>query len=1266
MDNNELKLTAEPNDEPASEAQGNAAELAMDVTLSTIPTQPTAQSTGTMLPHLRKLFSAYRDLSDEEILNRVRKKYNAYYDIPDDKLAAALDNKFKVLYDEVSEDVEEAEGESDRPLKWYHKPIVDLPRWLGLVDPREADEEYIDEIFTAPAAGWISGADQRLPIHSNAKRALYGGIYGALESLSELTTPLNLGLLTMTAGIGPIVKRGYHVARFVGSLSSLIFAAQMGKQLPKGYEQFGKLVQEAKEDPAKWAEVGRLGVHLLLGTGMAATIARHGVREAVGEVRTMKHLASLGEKPTAKMTPAEIAELTQQKIAEQAEKEQAQLAEVAAGKKFNYEEINELQQRAKGLMELTRAKAELEKMTGKPKVPSEQPKSEQLELFDEYIRDERGIGEHKALQEKVAEPVVEDVSTTAVELDKLSQAALPTIKEVIAKDAKLSKNNMKYCNQILREAGKRGMIDSDGKASFEFLRLLDMFNAERLDLMNGRQLRQLRNIISRMPKDYPLIVRRLSEYYDKVNELIFSPDIARQLVSNKDLVDIRVPYDKDHDYVFNRLSHTFEKEKISIADEELYRNVVAKAMKLTKSAADANEVLLKITGGHVKRMAVEDLAILDKRLSTADPGYTKDELIEYLSTGQPVSSFSEQFVAGRFEWLKSKYFQSAYTFFDKVGMGQVFRDAVNNKRLYDITMVNAYRRRLDDAFAPIIKNKAKMRRFCELMIEYRKKGMSVFEGTEFKEIAKTVKRIFDHIARLSVEHEVEVFNPVTDKNEPFAQHIDPHYQPNIYHPKKIAKMRKTDKLFQRVQEMTGIEDKRLIDRIVDSILANRKGYRQGNLENVRIFDEPGWLGDPRDPNWKPRDLIDGYMIYIHQAIDRISSLHFFEGKGENGIDLYGKYINKMSEPNRKIAMEYMNRIRGLNRKGHFDDWAATIRSLQLMRKLNLSPIANSFQTLITTLPKYSMLGYQRMIIDLAKEAWPIIKTMKHNDLASLGIDMSNAMESLIGLQGGNNLNNIARKWLKANTFAATEFFNRNFSYHLGRRYVTRMINILHGKEKLSSSEYTNWIQGDGRKIIISELKKMGISDRAIDTGIIGPREWHRAGYRFAMETQFGTMPENLPFAWSTPWGKVATQFKSFTFSNARFVKDNIIKPILKNPTSMSSWKPLLTWLAAANIAGETATYIRQQALKYIFGIERKKPRSTDPVIRGIENMLAISPFGLGWELWQSLGYGDFWTNILGPTAGDIEDIMKSIRNGELPVEKVMPYPLDKAVKILKE
>jgi len=258
----------------------------------------------TLLPNLRKMFPVYDKHTDKQILDGMRKKYNAYFDVSDDKLAYGFERKLQPVVDEISDEMY-----SDKPeeSKWHNRPIMDLPGWMGMQEPRNATAEELDKTFG------------RGGLNENIKRAMYGSIYGFYQSLDGLTTPLNIGLMTLTAGVYPLVKKGYHIARLGGSLASFIFASQMGKELPSGWEHFGQLVREAGDDPVKWGEVGQVGAQMLFGTGMTFMATRHGIKEAYGEVGTMRELKELGEKPTARITGKELSQLYAKRAGERAE-----------------------------------------------------------------------------------------------------------------------------------------------------------------------------------------------------------------------------------------------------------------------------------------------------------------------------------------------------------------------------------------------------------------------------------------------------------------------------------------------------------------------------------------------------------------------------------------------------------------------------------------------------------------------------------------------------------------------------------------------------------------------------------------------------------------------------------------------------------------------------------------------------------------------------------------------------------------------------------
>ena len=145
----------------------------------------------------------------------------------------------------------------------------------------------------------------------------------------------------------------------------------------------------------------------------------------------------------------------------------------------------------------------------------------------------------------------------------------------------------------------------------------------------------------------------------------------------------------------------------------------------------------------------------------------------------------------------------------------------------------------------------------------------------------------------------------------------------------------------------------------------------------------------------------------------------------------------------------------------------------------------------------------------------------------------------------------------------------------------------------------------------------------------------------------------MPLLWSSPWGRVTTQFKNFVYSNARFVNNYVLRPIRQNPNSLASYKPLLTWLATTQVTGTAAIAARSLIMENILGVKRGDRGASEKVI---ENVMALSPYVFAYEVFQGLSYGKGLESIFGPTASDVEQIGEKLIKGKVPYKEIVPNP----------
>jgi hypothetical protein len=215
-------------------------------------------------------------------------------------------------------------------------------------------------------------------------------------------------------------------------------------------------------------------------------------------------------------------------------------------------------------------------------------------------------------------------------------------------------------------------------------------------------------------------------------------------------------------------------------------------------------------------------------------------------------------------------------------------------------------------------------------------------------------------------------------------------------------------------------------------------------------------------------------------------------------------------------------------------WALTG---QAMMKLNpLTTVVNFSQNLPTammTSPGSVFRAIKNYDTEFARKSGAIIGNTINDVLAAHGATSS--------------LGNV---YMRSIGFKKSEEILRTIAANAGKQYAFDLFEML-GK--------------GGRKAALAERKfrAFGVDPaKVLRQGRLLEEDLLMIGKRVSDMTQFRGDKFDLPIKWIGPYGRLVTQFKTFIFNQARFLKDHVIKEAAKgNP------KPLLFLLTAYPIAG---------------------------------------------------------------------------------------------------
>lgn len=379
-----------------------------------------------------------------------------------------------------------------------------------------------------------------------------------------------------------------------------------------------------------------------------------------------------------------------------------------------------------------------------------------------------------------------------------------------------------------------------------------------------------------------------------------------------------------------------------------------------------------------------------------------------------------------------------------------------------------------------------------------------------------------------------------------------------------------------------------------TILNRSSQRRYGNLEFSRQSD----VSYDKDPSI----LFD----YIDRANKRIAEAKYFGKEDKVLYDLAAQSGFEGGDANQVV--KYVDQILGKNQVKPLQDISSNIRGFQTIFKLNpKTAVTNLTQNLSTALGT-----------DIPSTLKAIGKTVsnprKAFSNALKAAEISPEMARVFDDYAGSG--KVVSRWLHAIGMLGAEKINRVIAVNAGIEYLT----------KLSQQA------SKGNKAAIRELARLGVN--STDDILKGAR-------RISQQTQFSTKPGELPYGWNTALGKILTQFKSFSYKQSGFLKDQAVR--VAQEARKGNLKPLINALTVYGVAAPVVGELVNNINAFLYNKERE---DTDtPVERYISNILAASSFGLldsTGGLFGQFGAKGVVGTLAGPTASDVVKLGETI------------------------
>jgi hypothetical protein len=412
-------------------------------------------------------------------------------------------------------------------------------------------------------------------------------------------------------------------------------------------------------------------------------------------------------------------------------------------------------------------------------------------------------------------------------------------------------------------------------------------------------------------------------------------------------------------------------------------------------------------------------------------------------------------------------------------------------------------------------------------------------------------------------------------------------------------------LVETGQAKTRVEAEKFLN---DFIFKNRE-RKAGNLEYERLFDIEGYEKNPEK----------AISLYVDMAEKRLAEVKNLGKKDE----LPSTLINKIAEEggdHKQAQMIFDYMFKGEDRNA----LTSALLQYNTITKLSLSFITNITQN-ISTAAKGGVLNTVKGAAQAVAQGINAIKGKKYDDVAYIAGALDDAiMKQEMGVSS--KLTNAVMY-----IFQKVENFNRRTAANTG---VLRAKQLA---EKLTKDPQSNFAA--------RQLKTLGLNIEDIVEGKLTEKQLLTAANKMVQSTQFRINSLNVPELWRTPLGKVLSQYKTFSFMQTKFIRDEILKE-----AKHGNLAPLARFIVLAPIASYAAMSVRN-------AINANESEKSQPGIRNLDmyrKAIGDLPSDVVAQMQYALEQKDkFYTTpirnvknfsspLIGPTGSDIMELISSL------------------------
>lgn len=439
-----------------------------------------------------------------------------------------------------------------------------------------------------------------------------------------------------------------------------------------------------------------------------------------------------------------------------------------------------------------------------------------------------------------------------------------------------------------------------------------------------------------------------------------------------------------------------------------------------------------------------------------------------------------------------------------------------------------------------------------------------------------------------------------------------------------------------------IETKQAKDRagaaiLLDNELSKHRIRKAGNVEYSR--NEKLRLPD----EYYVKNPTESLLAYAKKVSKRVS---FVDAWG-----MEGQIFNRLRDDLYKEGKDYKRandlfryetgQLTAKERQAIYD--VNNVKAFMALTKFSpFTSLRNAFQGFLGTTTRGNLkAGFSGLV----KSLDPVMK--KHAYEAGVMADnLEGIFKDTIGANNNNFLGNLTTKYLDLIKFTATDRYNRVISAVGGLSFMEDMLKRI--------KKDSVW-----KKRAAREFKKLEIDpDKVIENGGFTKAEKDKIMRTFAFDSQFSLRPQDLPLWWSSPQGKLVTQWKPWGYKMTQLIRDNVIAEV-KHGNVM----PLVTMMTAYGVTGEAVNYL----IDNIRSVANFNPKEDDKknetpdeksfigkinqgdiggaFERAVSDLAGLGALSLYWDIIRSFGYGKVGEGLsvlAGPAYAEAGGIIENV------------------------